>query len=108
MLRHGLREKEKKTLRDERKIDWTYPICAEVLPNSTWKITNGQNKGMTLKAKDVRYIMQIEREITDDSEVEVSSTEERVRKGEETSWVWQAVYRVDVGVLYTTHQKLQL
>ena len=66
-------------------MSWTCPICGDILTNSTWKITNGRNKGLTLKAKHIKLCMGIERENMNDSDDEVSSTEERVLRGEEVA-----------------------
>ena len=70
-------------MRDARKIEWICPICGEVLSNSAWKITSGQHKGMTLKAKHIRTCMDLVGNNNSESEEKVSSTEERVLKGEE-------------------------
>ena len=77
------REKEKQEARDARKVPWTCPICGEIIQNSTWKVTNGNDKGLTLKAKHIKWCMNIERKDTNDSDSEVSSTEERVLRGDE-------------------------
>ena len=77
------REKDRKLIRDARKIEWICPICGEVLPNSTWKITNGQHKGLTLKEKHISICMDLVGNNNNDSEEKVSSTEERILRGEE-------------------------
>ena len=62
------KEKEKQELRDARKVSWMCPICGEVLPNSTWKITNGKDKGLSLKHNNVKYCMDIESKAGEDED----------------------------------------
>ena len=50
--------------------------------NSSSKITNGVNKGLTLKKKHIRDCNEIEQELLEELKEEVSSTEERISKGE--------------------------
>ena len=76
------REEERKKSRDSRKVSWECPVCGEVLPNATYKITNGRHKGLTMKSKHKEICMSIRQEIKEDGKSDVSSTEERVRVGE--------------------------
>ena len=65
-----------------RKITWTCQYCAKEIANSTFKITNGKDKGKTLKQKHLLNCGQRSENQTDSSENPVSSTEERVKEGE--------------------------
>ena len=76
------REKERKISRDLRKINWECPICGELVTNASYKITNGRNKGKTLKQKHVADCAEIERKLEDEVKSDISSTEERVKRGE--------------------------
>ena len=78
-------EKQKQEIRDSKKVAWTCPICGEELLNSTWKITNGRDKGLTLKAKHIKVCMNVVSERKSESDSDVSSTEERVARGVEAA-----------------------
>ena len=68
--------------RDARKIAWECPKCTAIVENSTFKITNGKNKGLTLKQKHMKSCDYHEAEMEEEIKGEVSSTEERIKEGE--------------------------
>ena len=72
----------KQESRDARKVSWTCPHCSLIVANSTFKITNGQHKGKTLKDKHLLICELADGDIKSSEEIPVSSTEERVKKGE--------------------------
>ena len=65
-----------------RKITWECPHCSENIENSTYKITNGRHKGKSLKEKHILICTQVQVSESKESADEISSTEERVKKGE--------------------------
>ena len=73
--------KTKQKERDARKIDWECPHCYAVISNSTFKITNGTNKGLTLREKHLKLCGHYVPDEKEDIVSEVSSTEERVIEG---------------------------
>ena len=76
-------QKVKQEERDARKISWECPHCSAIVENSTFKITNGKDKGITLKEKHIKNCSPVPNDELEDSNEEVSSTEERVRKGKQ-------------------------
>jgi len=75
-------EKVRQKERDARKIDWECPHCSNILTNSTYKITNGKHKGLTIRQKHLKICVDYSTEEKESLDEEVSSTEERIREGD--------------------------